>query len=482
MKNKQIKSGIMVIVFVFMLVLGLFAGQGFTPAFADTLSFSSVIQDLSSDKSFNFSDYPEKSDDYSINVIQIAESEQGNLFLYIYQPCQNSFPLVATQINMSLSETVDGTKPYDLKQVSTWGVFAKYLIDGVKVSSTAIRYYNITSIYRVWDKAIDGEPDNGNIKKEKYFRVGKCYTAETVDGFVKYSCKNVDVIEIINPFVDFISYGQQSNWDYIFGVTKWTDIHYIAFSTDKKIDTLKEADVTYTTQSYHFTGKNGEGYTYGEKSVPQYITLTGKEEIGIDGYEKYTWNSIYRAEDFIKTTELTGTAKTEVEKSEFVLVFLKTSFEEQEKWSMMQGHYKETDGTKVSDVSILRLMFETDGITYNLGALMDNQEGDNIAGNKPEYASIGFWAYIWQCIVRFFNGTATLTEQIVAVIALFIGLLALPIVVVILSVFFPSFGVVVTTILKGIFTGVMYLFKGLWWIICLPLKGIKAIINKAKGE
>ena len=29
MKNKQIKSGIMVIVFVFMLVLGLFAGQGF---------------------------------------------------------------------------------------------------------------------------------------------------------------------------------------------------------------------------------------------------------------------------------------------------------------------------------------------------------------------------------------------------------------------------------------------------------------------
>lgn len=472
----------MVIVFVFMLVLGLFAGQGFTPAFADTLSFSSVIQDLSSDKSFNFSDYPEKSDDYSINVIQIAESEQGNLFLYIYQPCQNSFPLVATQINMSLSETVDGTKPYDLKQVSTWGVFAKYLIDGVKVSSTAIRYYNITSIYRVWDKAIDGEPDNGNIKKEKYFRVGKCYTAETVDGFVKYSCKNVDVIEIINPFVDFISYGQQSNWDYIFGVTKWTDIHYIAFSTDKKIDTLKEADVTYTTQSYHFTGKNGEGYTYGEKSVPQYITLTGKEEIGIDGYEKYTWNSIYRAEDFIKTTELTGTAKTEVEKSEFVLVFLKTSFEEQEKWSMMQGHYKETDGTKVSDVSILRLMFETDGITYNLGALMDNQEGDNIAGNKPEYASIGFWAYIWQCIVRFFNGTATLTEQIVAVIALFIGLLALPIVVVILSVFFPSFGVVVKTILKGIFTGVMYLFKGLWWIICLPLKGIKAIINKAKGE
>ena len=481
MKNKQIKSGIMVIVFVFMLVLGLFAGQGFTPAFADTLSFSSVIQDLSSDKSFNFLDYPEKSDDYSINVIQIVESEQGNLFLYTYQPCQNSFPLVATQINMSLSETVDGTKLYDLKQVSTWGVFAKYLINDVKVSSTAIRYYNITSIYRVWDKAIDGEPDNGNIKKAKYFRVGKCYTAETVDGFVKYSCKNVDVIEIINPFVDFISYGQQSNWDYIFGVTKWTDIHYIAFSTNKKIDTLKEADVTYTTQSYHFTGKNGEGYTYGEKSVPQYITLTGKEEIGIDGYEKYTWNSIYRAEDFIKTTELTGTAKTEVEKSEFVLVFYKTPFVEQEKWSIMQGHYKEADGIKVSDVSILRLMFETDGICYNLGALMDKQEGDNIAGNKPQNEDIGFWAYIWRCIVRLFDGTATLTEQIVAIVVIAICVSALPILLTVLSLCVPAVGAVMKTILNAIFTAIKYFFIGLWYVISAPFRFIAWIIRNIKG-
>ena len=161
--------------------------------------------------------------------------------------------------------------------------------------------------------------------------------------------------------MDFLSYGKQSGWDYIFGVTKWTDIHYIAFSTDKKIDELKEADVTYTTQPYNFTGKNAGanhlGYVYGEKSEPQYTTLTGEGNIGIDGHTEYTWKNIYRSDEFMKTTELTGAAKEEVEKSEFVLVFLKTAFTEQDKWSFMQGDYKVIDGVKVADVSILRLMF-----------------------------------------------------------------------------------------------------------------------------
>ena len=75
MKNKRIKSGIIIIVFAFMLVLSLFAGQGVTPAFAETSNFSSVLADLQKDSNFNFADYPENSKDYSIQVIQIAESE-----------------------------------------------------------------------------------------------------------------------------------------------------------------------------------------------------------------------------------------------------------------------------------------------------------------------------------------------------------------------------------------------------------------------
>lgn len=528
--KRNYKKLLYAVLTLFLLVVTVIGGRGIFPAFADMASYTDVLTDLQKDSTFNEDNYPYKADDYSIKVIQIAESVNGELFLYTYQPCQLTTYLTATSVNMSLSNkmggivesvnnsgnnsgnssnnnngdnqfsggssgggfgggggsgriaerTIEADKPklYHLTLINSNGVFCKYKVENFTVSNEAIRYYNITSIYRSWNKTIDGGSGNDNIKNEKYFKVAKLFKAETVDGSVKYSCKEPDVIEIINPYVDFISYGQQSGWDYIFGVTQWTDIHYIAFSTDKKIDTLKEADVTYTTQSYHYTGKNGEGYTYGEKSEPQYLTLTGKEEIGIDGYEKYTWNSIYRTEDFIETTKLKDAAKTEVEKSEFVLVFLKTPFDEQEKYSMMQGHYKEADGTKVSDVAILRLMFETDGITYNLGALMDKQEGDEIAGNKPENEDINFWAYVWRCIVRLFDGTATLTEQIVAIVAISICVLALPILLTVLSLCIPAFGAAMKTIFKGLWKAIKCLFIGLWYVISSPFRLIAWLVRK----
>ena len=74
----------------------------------------------------------------------------------------------------------------------------------------------------------------------------------------------------------------------------------------------------------------------------------------------------------------------------FVLVFLATECKEQSLTDWMQGHYKKVTGTKVSDVAILRLMFETDGVTYNLGLVMDKLEGEDIAGNKPE-AGLPSW-------------------------------------------------------------------------------------------
>lgn len=428
-KRRENKKLLFTLLILIMLVMSVMGGRFILPAFAATNNnYSNALTDLQKDESFKISSYPDKPKDYSLNVIQIAESVDGELFVYTYQPCQKTLYLIATEINMSLSESTDGTKLYDLTLLNSSGVFCKYKVEGVTVSSAKTRYYNITSIFREWIDGIDKATANDNEKTSKYFKVGKLFTATTDGSAVKYSCKDVDVVEIKNPFVDFLSYGKQSGWDYIFGVTKWTDIHYIAFSTDKKIDELKEADVTYTTQPYNFTGKNAGanhlGYVYGEKSEPQYTTLTGEGNIGIDGHVEYTWKNIYRSDEFLKTTELTGAAKEEVEKSEFVLVFLKTPFKEQDKWSWMQGDYKVIDGVKVADVSILRLMFETDGVCYNLGALMDKQEGDDVAGNKPEHNSLGFWAYIWRCIVRLFNGSASFIEKVVAVVAIVVALAA----------------------------------------------------------
>ena len=74
--------------------------------YAETASYTDVLDDLRKDENFSPALYPEVADDYSLQVIQIAESQDRELFVYVYQPCQIVYPLVATDINMSLSDKV----------------------------------------------------------------------------------------------------------------------------------------------------------------------------------------------------------------------------------------------------------------------------------------------------------------------------------------------------------------------------------------
>ena len=462
MKNKlSCNKLIYFILALLLLVSVIVSGRSISPVYASSAGYTGALEDLQKDSSFNVNAYPDKPDDYSIQIIQIAESKGGELFVYTYQPCQNTRNIYATEINMSLTESPNGTMLYGLVPVSTNGVFGKYKVYGFTVKSDNVRYYNITSIYRNFIQGIDKGTGNDNSKNAVSFAVGKCFKAETKDGTVIYSYNATDVVLIKNPYVDFLSYGDSQGWDLVFGVTNWTDIHYVAFSPDRRIDTLKEADVTYTTQSYHYTGKNEQGYTYGDKSDPQYLTLTGKEEYGVTGRKQYTWKSIYRSADFIEKGGLNETAKKEVGKTEFVLVFLTTSFEEKTEYSFMQGHYKVADGTKVSDVSILRLEFETDKVLYNLGAVMDKQEGDEFAGNKPDYTSLLDKLCEW---LESVTGVPALAWKIIICALPFIVLLP------ILGAIFPAFGQILLIALKYIL-----------WVICLPFKFTKWLFNKLKG-
>lgn len=432
------------ICFAIMLLLSaciIATGASSPAAFAaeNSSRYSNVITDLRSDSDFDIFDYPEVTDDYSIEVIQIAEGENKELFVYTYQPCQSTYPLVATDINMSLSDKVGGivvdgdtvagsetSKLYGLTLLNSQGVFAKYKVDNFTVGSDIVRYYTISAIYRDYIEGIDPDTGNDNTTLSKAFAVGKQFAAMTTEDGVAYSCKDIDFVVIEDPFVDFLAYGTYDGFDLIFGNVDYTDIHYIAFTPDRQIDTLKEADVTYTTQDYilNASGPN-TGYTYGEKSLPQYKTLTGEEQVGVDGHPEYTWKSIYTSQDFMETTTLTGEAKTQVENSQFVLVFLATECTEQSLTDWMQGHYKKVTGTKVSDVSILRLMFETDGVTYNLGVVMDKQEGDDIAGNKPE-VGLPSWLQLLLAVAGLFVLIIILWPVLPYIIKMLVAIITLP--------------------------------------------------------
>lgn len=408
---------------------------------ADTSNFSSVLADLQKDGNFKLSDYPENPKDYSIQVIQIAESESGNLFLYTYQPCQNTRNLTATKINMSLSETADDTGIYGLEQVSTWSVFCKYEVNGVKVSSAAMRCYNITSIYRDFIKDIDKETGNGNITNGKAYDVGQGWKVTTQGETLTYEMLKVETVEIINPFTSYVRRKKNQSHNYYF-----QDNYYVAFRTNRNIEELLSATVEYRIQDYFYKENNVLGFgdtAFWDKATFSNERRTKKDvycdevnELNQDGFnlfgifdlnKKFSWKRIQSSEDFVNNAGASASDNEQIKKLQWVLMFDETSVYRYESGGLI-ARYEET-GQIIDEVTILRLEFVENGITYNLGAVSDTVSKDHDFNDKNDGSSNndkkqGFFAYIWNCLVKLFTGKAGVLETIVAVLTLVVVVIA----------------------------------------------------------
>lgn len=476
MKKIKFRIGVWIFFMFAILAGGIFSPANFVNVYAEENTYSAVLDDLKRDSSFKSSDYPVNNSDYSLQVIQIAESVNGGLFVYVYQPCTTK-DLRATDINMSLEDSPNNTKLYELSLISVQGVFCKYKVRDFTVSDKSTRYYNITSIYREWIKGIDAETGNDNTKNEVAFEVGKCYKATTKNGEISYSCEKRKTVKILNPYADFLRYT-----DGFFLTTTACDSHYVAFNTDMKIDELYEADLSYQSRSVHYyhAFMQGGKTDYGEWQN-EYAFLTDEQEFIKDrtgwlwGSEK-KYNRIQRVADFISSEKLTHETKENLKGKKWVLRFAETDCKFMFDGSDQGNNY----WSEVSNVTILRLKFKSAETVYNLGAVSDKVTGDSKPGNVVE--GFDFWQYVWNCIVKLFAGKANFVEAAVAIIAILVVLVLLPLAVFVLSIVFPAFGAVVKLILKGLWTLLIWLFKGLWWLVCLPFKGIAALVEKIKDK
>ena len=104
------------IVTLFLSILIIFSGVYPTYVRADDLTnnYTSVMEDLAKDTSFDINDYPIKSDDYSLQIFQVAESSSNELFLYVYNPSFTTKPLLATTVRLS-SAINNSFHPLDYK-------------------------------------------------------------------------------------------------------------------------------------------------------------------------------------------------------------------------------------------------------------------------------------------------------------------------------------------------------------------------------
>ena len=363
---------------------------------AESVQYTSVSEDLGKDGSFSKDNYPTKNGDYSIQIIQLAESVNKELFVYTYQPSGDKVKASSVNISTTINDEISYHN-YKLELLNFDGTLFKYKVAGFEVKTAPVRYYVISNIYRPFDEGIGDKKSGNNTINEVNYAVNRQYCFGEINGKPYVSCVDIETIVITDKFVGFVRY--KDGFKLYVGAC---DSHFVAFNTDKPIDKLLEADVYYTSQSYSWLYAIGVGQneTFGDKKDNYaYLKYTDKVEHTGDGFfaGTYKWDRIQTVDDFINgenredvyhgavldvkvSSKLTDEALNELKGKKWVLRFVETSYT----LSSGANGSTSTESTLIGNVTILRLKFETDGITYNLGVIDNKQTGSTEPSNSTD--------------------------------------------------------------------------------------------------
>lgn len=357
---------------------------------------SGVLEDLSKDASFKAENYPSAAKDYSLQIIQLAESADKELFVYVYQPSGDKVKASSINISTTINDDISFFN-YSLELLNFDGTLFKYKVTNFDVKKDPVRYYAISSIYRPFDAGVGDKKSGNNTINEVNYAVNRQYCFGEINGKPYVSCVDIETIVITDKFVGFVRY--KDGFKLYVGAC---DSHFVAFNTDKPIDKLLEADVYYTSQAYSwmFALGVGQNETFGEKKDNYaYLKYTDKVEHTGDGFfaGTYKWDRIQTVDDFINgenrenvyhgavldvkvSSKLTDEALNELKGKKWVLRFAETAY------SLSGGANGSTStkSTLIGNVTILRLKFETDGITYNLGVIDNKQTGSTEPSNSTD--------------------------------------------------------------------------------------------------
>ena len=468
MRRKRIISVVISLALVILLggelLLSLFAIKA-DAADGTSTTYSNALDDLKKDSNFNPDDYPDKPDDYSLQVITVAEGENGELFVYVYQPSNATKDLRAAKINMALQEPADKDilyEAYDLTWLNSNGVFDKYLVNDFTILDDTQRYYSIAAIYRTFDATLGDKHEAGkdDITGYKSFLVAQYWGIYRYNGIPFIESKELNVVKC-----EINSVGYTRYWDG-FGLlsgVQYCDSHFIAFSiTDpnfKEIEWVYDVTVTYQTRPYEFYGYGGiyTGYKYTEEAS----TEKGlKVSEGSEGYndpniplfsKKYTWNRIVATDTFISETEdqtnkfVDEDSKKNLNNAQYVVRFLET--ERYEKKATTTNGYDTYTGIAVSNVGLVQLHFLADKQEYNLGVVADIVSDD---GNPDFYVG---------ALDNLKNNIEETMDWLKVILR-----------VVVLIFLFTVFSGPVTFILRILYDGFKFIVKIAWWLVTLPFR------------
>ncbi|MCM1367562.1 MAG: hypothetical protein NC184_01960 [Roseburia sp.] len=424
-----------------------------------------VLDDFSN-TGLNIADYPVKSGDYSLQIIQIAETDTQGIVVYVYQPSGKN-DVRATGINLATDNVK--RQRYDLTYLGNYNTLFKYKVQGVAVSYNSVRRYDITSIYRAWEPDIDGAQNGSTPITEIAYPVG----AEWVIDNTSYNRHDVEVITITDEYIGLVRYAS--------GLLTSVDNNFVAFSTYYKIDNLIEADVYYESETHLISSAT---YPYvvdkvlntASKTVHLSYTDVDTNTSGGTHAVKYTWNCIQSVADFLDTEQLEDSAKAKIIDKQWVLRYLT------EPYVALNYPVGTLRHTIVTAVTMVSLKFVSEEMVYELGVVNDTYLGSFIPDNTNQNDRIydtdsrSAWQKFWDgftdvlgVIGSFFNkvfggSSYSWVSWVVVIFVIFVILLFLP--------------VIGPLLLQCL----VWIGKGLLWLIMAPVRLVRAIIRRGKDS
>lgn len=471
-KNNLFKKVFVFLLSFFCFIPNLFSFTPFIASASVVSGYSSPLADLMKDETFVKENYPPNKADHSLQIIQVAESLENEVFIYVYQPAEM---FIATSINMSLEKEMEDNKIYYLDYIGKNETFYKYKINDLEVTKAETRHYNIVSIFRPYYKNIDIDVTDENVT-EVAFPVATCFSITTnEDGTYSYCNSGTETIEVITKYTSYVRYDNGSK---LFPYEH--DAFFVAFDTDRNMERLMEADVSYIYYTYDcykdLLAVGGDGtqiaslefghysdydnHTHSDK-VTANKTLSSenveKISLGLIFRQKYSWSQIESVGEFINDDdkELTSEALENLANKNWVLNFHHAEFNKGTEYLMASPVKNYESGTVVENVTILRLKFETDGVTYNLGVIDNKQDSTT----EPAGSGYSELEKLKDAVADFFDKFKWVFGAIVLVIIMSL-----------LAIFTPIF----TFIWKGI----AFFFKILWYVISAPFVYIKSKFKK----
>ena len=469
MKNKILKICNLIAIVVLSSLLVLFAlVDVYSVKLVNAATSQEVISDLRKDKSFDENNYPYVKDDYGLYVIQIAESENKELFVYAYQPCHDTYDLVGTKISISYGYSVDGSglKPqlYNLQLISTSGTLDKYYVQGFTVPNDGDRYYNIVEIFRMANSEIDNI-DPSFPKTDIAYSVGQQWYCCDLNKSKHYEMNTFDTLFVETVFNGNINFPDGFKLGNLVGISGSADCWFYCFNQDDYIiKHIFDADLNYSIRSVkdrYSAGSNNHTLEYFNERLNQILRLKDTDVMTYSGgglrSRSYEWNRILSSSEFIKIAEeqkvtFSVEQKEKINASQWVFTYLETERTHDRYGSSMSGGVYYIDNySDLYDVGLLRLHFQDiTGKYYDIGVVNDLTDPDNIADGHGSLKSLS------EMLEEFF-------EKLLKLILLIIGIVLL----ILILRFYPP----VRDLLK-------FVWKAIKTVISAPFKLLKKIFKK----